>query len=88
MAEKISATTLARQVGDLLGRIRYRGESFVIERNGVAVARLGPAGPPEPEPLSSALQAWLDAGDPEPEFADALQRVGASDRLPDNPWES
>ena len=88
MPHVISATTLARQVGDLLGRIRYRGESFVIERNGVAVARLGPAGPTHPEPLSTAFQAWLNAGDPEPDFADALDQVGAADRVPDNPWGS
>jgi antitoxin (DNA-binding transcriptional repressor) of toxin-antitoxin stability system len=84
----ISATTLARQVGDLLGRIRYRGESFVIERNGVVVARLGPAGPAGPEPLAAALRAWIDAGDPDPEFADTLDQVNAADRIPDNPWES
>ena len=44
MEKVISATALARRLGDVLGRIRYRGESFVIERNGVAVARLVPAG--------------------------------------------
>ena len=88
MAQVISATTLARQVGDLLGRIRYRSESFVIERNGVAIARLGPAGPTEPEPLSAALAAWLDAGEPEADFADALEQVGTADRIPENPWES
>ena len=88
MSQRITATTLARQVGDLLGRIRYRGESFVIERNGVAIARLGPAGPSEPEPLSAVLGAWLEVADPEPEFADALELVGAADRVPDNPWGS
>jgi prevent-host-death family protein len=43
MESTISATTLARQLGDILGRVRYRGEAFVIERNGTAVARLVPA---------------------------------------------
>ena len=88
MTERISATALARQVGDLLGRIRYRGESFVIERDGVAVARLGPAGPSAAEPLSAALNAWLSVGDLDPEFADALEAVAAADRLPVSPWES
>jgi hypothetical protein len=32
MDTKISATELARRLGDILGRIRYRGESFTIER--------------------------------------------------------
>lgn len=88
MDSVISATALARQLGDVLGRIRYRGESFVIERNGVPVARLVPAPSGSPEPAGRALGRWRDAGEPEPEFADALARIGAADRAPDNPWES
>jgi antitoxin (DNA-binding transcriptional repressor) of toxin-antitoxin stability system len=68
--KKISATMLARQLGDVLGRIRYRGESFEVERNGVIVARI--------EPARSA----------DPGFAEALERVGAADREPRNPWAS
>lgn len=42
MERRISATELARRLGDILGRVRYRGDSFVIERNGDPVARLVP----------------------------------------------
>jgi antitoxin (DNA-binding transcriptional repressor) of toxin-antitoxin stability system len=86
METVVSATTLARQLGDVLGRIRYRGESFVIHRNGVAVARLVPAEPARKAPTAEALSAWKDAGDPEPDFADALEKIGVADREPDNPW--
>jgi antitoxin (DNA-binding transcriptional repressor) of toxin-antitoxin stability system len=48
MENLISATELARQLGDVLGRVRYRGESFVIQRNGIVVARLLPAPPGAP----------------------------------------
>jgi hypothetical protein len=88
MKTVISATTMARQLGDVLGRIRYRRESFVIERNGIAVARLEPA---EPEPrgsVRSALEAWRDAAEPDADFADALDRIGAADMTPGNPWDS
>ena len=44
MESKISATELARRLSDVLNRICYRGERFVVERNGEPVATLGPAG--------------------------------------------
>jgi antitoxin (DNA-binding transcriptional repressor) of toxin-antitoxin stability system len=74
----ISATTLARELGDVLGRIRYRGESFVIERNGVAVARLIPAAG-TPASVADALHAWRDAAEPDRGFAEALERIGAAE---------
>lgn len=37
--ETISATVAARRLGDLLSRIRYRGESFLIRRGRAVVAR-------------------------------------------------
>ncbi len=88
MKTVISATTMARQLGDVLGRIRYRRESFIIERNGVVVAKLEPA---EPEPRGSiraALGAWRSAAEPDDGFADALERIGAGDMSPGNPWDS
>jgi prevent-host-death family protein len=88
MENVISATALSRQLGDVLGRVRYRGESFVIQRNGIAVARLVPAAGRRPARLADALGAWQDAGDAEPDFAEALERIGAADREPDNPWGS
>lgn len=88
MKKTISATTLARQLGDVLGRIRYRGESFVIERNGVAVARLSPAARRRPGRVTAALRQWRDAGDADIEFAAALERIGAADREPGDPWAS
>ena len=39
----ISATEAARRLGDLLARVRYRGETFLIRRGRAVVARLGPA---------------------------------------------
>lgn len=42
MDRHISATELARKLGDVLSRVRYRGESFLVERNGAPVARLEP----------------------------------------------
>jgi antitoxin (DNA-binding transcriptional repressor) of toxin-antitoxin stability system len=89
MESKISATTLARQLGDILGRVRYRGEAFVIERNGTAIARLVPAeGETSRATWQQAVRGWRDAAPPETEFADDLSRIGAADSVPDNPWGS
>jgi antitoxin (DNA-binding transcriptional repressor) of toxin-antitoxin stability system len=88
MENVISATALARRLGDVLGRIRYRGESFLIERNGVAVARLIPAGTDQHATVAEALRRWREAAEPDPEFASALELIGAADREPGNPWGS
>jgi antitoxin (DNA-binding transcriptional repressor) of toxin-antitoxin stability system len=84
----ISATTLARQLGDILGRIRYRGESFEVERNGVVVARVEPARKQPAGHVADGLRAWSEAAEPDPGFADALERIGAADREPGSPWAS
>jgi prevent-host-death family protein len=88
MEHRISATELARRLGDVLGRVRYRGDSFVVERSGDPVARLVPLPTSSETSLREALAAWRSAGDPEPEFADDLERVGAADRAPEDPWAS
>lgn len=90
MEHKISATELARKLGDVLGRVRYRGDSFVVERNGDAVARLVPVPGGAGATLREALTAWREVGGgvPDAEFADILERVRAADRPPDNPWGS
>lgn len=40
----ISVTQAARRFADCVNRVRYQGVSFVLEKNGVPVARIVPAG--------------------------------------------
>ena len=40
----ISVTEAARNFADCINRVRYQGISFILHRNGVAVARIIPAG--------------------------------------------
>jgi antitoxin (DNA-binding transcriptional repressor) of toxin-antitoxin stability system len=86
MAARITATELARGLGDVLRKVRYRGEVFVIERNGEAVARLGPVPSGTTPFLREGLLAWRTAGMPDAAFADDLERIGSADRPPRNPW--
>ena len=87
MEHRISATELARTLGDVLARVRYRGDTFVVERNGTTVARLVPAGETGAT-LAEALAAWRSAGPPDPAFAAALDEIDALDWPPDDPWVS
>jgi antitoxin (DNA-binding transcriptional repressor) of toxin-antitoxin stability system len=43
MATKITVTEFARNLSDILNRVRYKGETFEIERNGVTLAEIRPA---------------------------------------------
>jgi prevent-host-death family protein len=87
MEHTISATDLVRRLGDILARVRYRHESFVVERSGTPVARIVPVQSAEGRStLGDALAAWCTTRDPS--FADDLTRIGRSDRPPANPWAS
>ena len=87
MKKKISATELARHLGDVLGRIRYRGDVFTVERNGTPVAVIGPVPDGPVGTVREALAAWMEDG-PDPEFAADLERVDRADDVPTNPWDS
>lgn len=86
MELRITATELARRLGDILGKIRYRGDEFVVERNGEPVARLGPIPAQNAASLGEGLRAWVEAGPGDSSFADDLERVRRADRPPTNPW--
>ena len=87
MEHTIAATELARSLGDILARVKYRRDSFIVERNGTPIARVVPIDSGAPlATLGEALAAWSDTADPS--FADDLDRVGAADRAPGNPWAS
>ncbi len=88
MEHTITATDLARRIGDVLGRVRYRGDRFLVERNGRPVARIVPV---EATPRVTAREffgAWRAVADPDPKFADVLEYVNGLDRSPENPWDS
>jgi prevent-host-death family protein len=86
--QRITATELARRLGDVLGRVRYRGDVFLVERNGDAVARIVPVPEGSATSVREALTAWRGAGPAEADFASDLERVGAADKVPEDPWAS
>ena len=89
MEHTIRATDLARSLGDVLAKVRYRHDSFVIERNGTPVARVVPMEPSSTAAtVAEALTAWVEGGGTDRTFADDLDKVGAADHPPANPWGS
>jgi antitoxin (DNA-binding transcriptional repressor) of toxin-antitoxin stability system len=47
MKSHISATEAVRSFSELMNRVRYRGESFVVERGGKPICEILPARPPK-----------------------------------------
>jgi prevent-host-death family protein len=47
MKSRISATEAARSFSELMNRVRYRGESFIVERSGKPICEILPARPPK-----------------------------------------
>jgi len=47
MKSRISATEAVRNFSDLMSRVRYRGESFVVVRGGKPICEILPATPPK-----------------------------------------
>jgi prevent-host-death family protein len=88
MEHRISATELARRLGDVLARVRYRHDSFVVDRNGEPVARILPLPDRSGTSLGEAFAAWKAAAPPDPAFAEDLERIGAADKPPAPPWGS
>lgn len=86
MESHISATVAARTLSELLSRVRYRGESFVVERGGEAVCRIVPAGPPKCT-VADLIRALVAAPRPDDEYLETLSKL--SKRQPKagrGPW--
>jgi antitoxin (DNA-binding transcriptional repressor) of toxin-antitoxin stability system len=80
MEHRITASLLARRLGDVLSRVRYRGETFLVERHNVTIARIEPTDDQPQAALADAARAWMAGHDSDPSFADDIERVSAADR--------
>jgi antitoxin (DNA-binding transcriptional repressor) of toxin-antitoxin stability system len=84
----ISATRAARSFSELLDRVCYRGESFVIERGGELVCEMSRVKPPH---FTGAdfLSAVRSLPKPDAPFWKAVKETSRQKRIvPESPWES
>ena len=81
MTQIISVAEAKRRFSDVLGSVRYRGERYVIERNGTPMAAIVPLSDLEPaaEQPRSGFLALIGAFGDAPEYAETLDTT-ARDR--------
>ena len=88
MATRVSATEAVRTFSDLLNRIRYRGEEFVIERGGEPVCRMTPAAAAGRLSLRELAALLREIPRPDEDYASDVRRAARKQgRLPPSPWE-
>jgi prevent-host-death family protein len=71
----IGVAEAKRRFADVLGAVRYRGERFVVERNGTPMAAVVPISEVEgaaDHPEQPGFLALVGAFEDEPEYADSL----------------
>jgi len=85
---RMSATDAARNFSEILNRVLYRGETFLIERSGEPICEIRPARPIRF--TGRDLVALLKSLPPvDADYLDAVEEVVRSQpRLPESPWES
>lgn len=91
MAITISVTEAARNFSDLINRVNYQGQTFLLTRGGKVVARL--AGTERIITGAESAQLWQQRPRLDPEDAKQWERELAEDRaalLPpeDRAWDS
>ena len=87
MESDITTTDLARNLSDVLNRVHYRGETFLVKRGGRALARLIPTAP--------SIRTWeefkallSDLGPIDNFFSGDLEEViEAQEKTVASPWE-
>lgn len=87
MTTKVSATEAVRTFSDLLNRIRYRGEEFIVERAGEPVCRMTPAGPAKTLTFRDLASLLREIPKPDAGYASDVRRAARSQgRPPRSPW--
>ncbi|PYQ23682.1 MAG: hypothetical protein DMF79_03305 [Acidobacteria bacterium] len=84
----VLATQAARRFSELLNRVQYRRESFVVERGGLPVCEVSPVGPTH---FTLGELASLFSSRPavdEAYLRDVETAVRSQPPLPSSPWES
>jgi antitoxin (DNA-binding transcriptional repressor) of toxin-antitoxin stability system len=88
MATRITATELARNLSDILNRVKYKGERFSVERKGEIVAVIEPA-PKKAMTVREFFQAYDKIPKPDPDFwKDVEEGRRLMKQPPRDPWDS
>jgi antitoxin (DNA-binding transcriptional repressor) of toxin-antitoxin stability system len=89
MEKRLSATELAKNLSSILSRVQYRGERFVVERNGEAVASIVPVEPTKGMTVKEFFEFLRQIPRPDDQFADDLEAIQAEQGIAEMPtWPS
>lgn len=84
---RLSATEAARRFSDLINRVFYRREEFVIERAGQPVCRIVPAGTPK-FTVRDMVELLKTVPKPDEEYWDVLENINRNQPpIPESRWE-
>lgn len=85
----MSATELSKNLSDVLNRIKYQGDQFIIERNGEPIAAIGPALPAAGRTMKEIAERIGHLRMPGDGFADDLEAIQAEQGVAELPeWPS
>jgi hypothetical protein len=86
MTTRITATEAARRFSDIVNRVVYRRETFVVERAGEAVCEIGPARPTTA--YGKDLVGLLDSiPRPDDEYLDLVEKLLKNQpKIAKSPW--
>ncbi len=90
MERTISAAQLATNITDIMNRVRYQSEQFIIEQDGEPIAALTPTPSPRKTTTFQELaDALRDIPSPDPGFADDVEAIQRSQPPAwDSTWDS
>ena len=84
----ITAAQAARNFSEILSRVKFRGESFIVERNREPVCRIEPLGRRKPLTADNFEEFWEHLPRPDSEFADDLEEIhNLFRKMPRSAWE-
>ncbi|HUU14813.1 MAG TPA: hypothetical protein VM182_14070 [Terriglobia bacterium] len=86
--KRITAGRAARSFSEILNRVKYRGESFIVERNREPICRIEPMRRSIPLTTENFGVFWKSLPRPDDKFADDLEEIHNLFReLPPSSWE-
>ena len=88
MSVRVSATEAARNLSDLLNRVRYRGERFTVVRAGEEVAEIVPAVGGRTITFGELRAALASLPPPDSDFGADLERIRVEQPPAEPSWGS
>jgi prevent-host-death family protein len=87
---RVTATEAARSFSDLLNRVRYKGEAFIVVRNGEAICRIEPVDDgARPATVRDLVELLRHGPSPDDAYGEDLRRIRRKQpKLSRSPWDS